>query len=125
MNGSPLISDPEQAILIAARTAHEANRVYCAGLGDSSQLPWEQAPEWQRNSALAGVRAIIARPNMCAEDSHECWMKMKREEGWIYGPVKDPEKRTHPCMVEYDQLPAAHRAKDTIFGAVVRGILGL
>lgn len=40
-----------------------------------------------------------------------------------FGPVKDPERKEHPCFVPYDQLPAAQRAKDHIFNAVVRAVL--
>ena len=36
------------------RSATEINRAYCAALGDTSQLPWDQAPEWQRQSAING-----------------------------------------------------------------------
>ena len=32
---------------LAAKTAHEVNRAYCQGLGDYSQLHWEEAPDWQ------------------------------------------------------------------------------
>jgi hypothetical protein len=39
-----------------ARITHEANRTYCQALGDDSQLHWDNAPEWQRESALAGVK---------------------------------------------------------------------
>jgi len=52
-------------------------------------------------------------------------MKQKRDDGWVYGEVKDPERKTHPCMVPYDDLPIEQRAKDTLFGATVRGVLGL
>ena len=39
-----------------ARVAHEANRAYCLSLGDPSQLPWEEAPDWAKESAIDGVR---------------------------------------------------------------------
>lgn len=38
-----------------ARIAHETNRVYCATLGDTSQPAWDDAPDWQRQSAIKGV----------------------------------------------------------------------
>lgn len=43
-----------------AKIAHEANRIYCQTLGDYSQPPWEDAPDWQKNSAIAGVQAYIS-----------------------------------------------------------------
>lgn len=109
----------------AARMAHEANRGYCEFLGDYSQPAWESAPQWQKDSAKNGVRAIAADPTLTPRKSHEGWMKQKTEEGWTYGPVKEPDIKEHPCMVPYDYLPTAQRAKDYIFGAIVRASLHL
>lgn len=115
--------DQNQQIEAAARAAHEANRAWCIAMGDTSQPSWDEAPEWQRSSAIKGVELILAHPDTTPEQSHEGWLKEKADTGWKYGPVKDVEKKEHPCFVPYDQLPAAQRAKDHIFGAVVRAVL--
>lgn len=104
-------------VIACARAAHEANRAYCAAWGDFSQLPWEDAPGWQKDSAINGVEGVLAGNN--AEQSHESWLKQKIADGWKFGPVKDPEKKEHPCMVPYAELPAEQRGKDSIFVAVV------
>jgi RyR domain-containing protein len=103
-----------------ARVCHEVNRAYCQSLGDISQPSWEKAPQWQRESAMTGVAAIVANPATTPEQSHEGWLEQKRAAGWTYGPVKDAEKKEHPCFVPYEQLPMEQRAKDYLFGAVVR-----
>ena len=103
-----------------ARIAHEANRAYCRTIGDRSQPPWDDAPEWQRDSAVAGVEATLADPDRTPEESHAGWMAQKQKDGWRYGHTKDPENKRHPCMVPYDELPADQRTKDHIFVAVVR-----
>lgn len=107
----------------AARAAHEVNRAYCIVLGDMSQPAWEDAPDWQRSSALNGVRGVIA--GNTPEQSHESWLAEKTATGWKFGPVKDPDKKEHPCFVPYAELPAAQKAKDALFVAAVRGVLGL
>lgn len=111
------------AINAAAQAAHEVNRAYCAGLGDDSQPAWDNAPDWQRSSAIAGVEAVAADPVMTAEAQHKCWLTAKAADGWKFGPVKDVDRREHPCFVPYADLPAAQQIKDTLFGATVRGIL--
>jgi len=105
-----------------ARACHEVNRAYCASQGDHSQPPWEDAPEWQRASAINGVTYALQHPQAKPADSHESWLAEKRADGWRYGEVKDPAARTHPCFVPYDQLPPAQKAKDYIFLAVVRAM---
>jgi len=110
-------------IALAARTAHEVNRAYCAGLGDHTQVRWEDAPEWQRLSALNGVRGVIK--GNTPEQSHMSWLSEKAAAGWKYGAVKDVEAKTHPCFVSYGELPAAQQYKDTLYVTTVRGVLGI
>lgn len=108
-----------------AKVAHEINRAYCAALGDTSQQAWDDAPDWQRASAIKGVEFHIANPDAPPSASHESWYKEKEADGWVFGETKDPVAKTHPCMVHYDQLPAAQQAKDYLFIAVVRQLLPL
>ena len=109
----------------AARAAHEANRILCLALGDNSQPKWEDAPDWQRSSAIKGVQMISDDPSTSPEQSHEGWLAEKSATGWKYGPVKNPETKEHPCFVPYAELPEAQRLKDDMFGLVVRAVLGV
>lgn len=102
-----------------ARAAHEINRAYCAALGDVTQPAWEDAPAWQKSSALAGVDMHLANPDATPEDSHASWLAQKLAEGWKYGPVKDVAKKEHPCCVPYAELPAEQKAKDYLFRRTV------
>lgn len=122
-----ITQDYERAVEACACAAHMANRAYCQAIGDESQPIWEEAPAWQRSSAINGVKAAL-NPEQTPRNSHEGWLAQKRAEGWRYGPVKDPDKKEHPCFVEYDELPAEQRVKDDIFLATVRSmarVLGL
>ena len=107
---------------LIARVAHEINRAYCASLGDTSQPAWEDAPEWQKASALVGVSMHLANPDATPEQSHESWLAQKVAEGWKYGPVKDAEKKEHPCFRPYAELPAEQKAKDYLFRGVVHAL---
>jgi hypothetical protein len=106
-----------------AQICHEANRTYCHTIGDDSQPEWEFAPDWQRQSAINGVNFHMFEHSQgrkpLASASHESWMKEKAEQGWKYGPVKNPETKEHPCFLPYDQLPLEQRMKDYIFGSIV------
>jgi hypothetical protein len=106
-----------------AQVCHEANRAYCVTQGDDSQPSWDDAPDWQRESAIAGVTGILDGRITSPEESHCSWLVHKTREGWTYGPVKCPEKKEHPCMVPYPELPAAQRRKDHIFHAIVNAWL--
>lgn len=103
-----------------AQIVHEANRAYCQTIGDESQVSWDEAPEWQRVSAVKGVEGILAGAITRPEQSHESWLDEKARTGWRFGPVKNAETKEHPCFVPYGQLPPEQQAKDAIFFAIVR-----
>lgn len=106
-----------------ARIAHEVNRAYCAAIGDSSQPKWDDAPEWQKQSAMAGVKAHIDNPYLTPEQSHEKWLEHKKAEGWTWGEVKDEQKKEHPCFRPYKELPTEQQVKDYLFRAVVHAMV--
>ena len=85
------------AVTLAAKSAHEANRILCLALGDTSQPKWSDAPDWQKSSAIKGVEMILNNPETTPEQSHEGWLVEKAATGWKYGTVKNPETKEHPC----------------------------
>jgi hypothetical protein len=105
-----------------ARIAHEVNRAYCLALGDTSQVPWQDAPQWQRTSAINGVQFHLGNPTAGPDHSHNEWLREKERDGWKYGPVKNPALKEHPCFVPYDQLPVEQKAKDYLFRGVVHAL---
>ena len=105
-----------------AKVCHEANRAYCAALGDFTHLPWANAPSWQRSSAANGVRFHLGNPDAGPDHSHVEWMKEKVSLGWTWGPEKNEVTKQHPCMVPFNELPALQQVKDFIFRAVVHAM---
>jgi len=108
-----------------AEVCHETNRAYCAVIGDNSQLSWAMSPEWQRTSAINGVQFHLNNPDAKPSHSHDSWLKEKCDAGWKFGPVKDAEKKEHPCFVSYEDLPSEQKAKDALFIGVVHALRGL
>lgn len=106
-----------------ACVCHNANATYCQLLGDYSAVIWGDAPDWQKDSAIAGVHAIMLNPDTTSEQIHQGWLARKAAEGWVCGPIKDADSKTHPCMLPYEQLPEDQRRKDALFGAIVRALL--
>lgn len=110
-------------VLMIAKACHEVNKVYCESIGDNSQVSWNDAPQWQKDSAMSGVRYHLHYPDSTPEDSHNSWLKEKTENGWSYGPVKDPDKKQHPCYLPYSQLPKEQQLKDSFFVAIVKSFI--
>ena len=102
-----------------AKICHEANKAYCATIGDDTQPSWEDAPERQKESAINGVRFHCLNENTTPADSHNSWLKEKTEQGWSWGEIKDAEKKEHPCFTAYENLPKSQQIKDYIFKNIV------
>lgn len=105
-----------------ARICHEANASYCDSLGDHSQTSWDDAPDWQKESAISGVEFHLANRDASASASHESWLKEKVDSGWVYGDVKNPDLKRHPCIVPFDQLPREQQAKDYLLKGIVHSL---
>lgn len=105
-----------------AKACYEANRTYAASLGDTSFGPWEEAPDWQKLTNIKGVLYKLNNPDVTPEMSHESWLKEKAETGWVYGEVKDAEKKTHPCIKPYNELPKEQQFKDALFLSIVNAL---
>ena len=80
--------------------------------------PWDEAPDYQVREAVAGVREVLRNPGLTAEQSHELWMDRMRADGWTYGEVKDPARKTHPTLLPFGELPPEQQLKDRLFIAV-------
>lgn len=114
--------DYENLIEILARAAHEANRAFCIFNGDNSLLPWDETAEGIKKSAISGVMFFLEK-NATPQEQHAEWSKFKIAQGYVYGEVKDDEKKTHPCLVPYEELPAFQQAKDKLFQDSIRSML--
>lgn len=111
--------------ILIAMICHETNRAYCQALGDDSQPPWELAEKWQIESAINGVQFHLDNPTAGDAASHENWLKEKYDTGWQYREVKDPERKLHPCMVPFKDLPLDQQIKDKLFRQTVHALLPL
>lgn len=109
-------------VVAIAQIAHEANRAYCVSIGDHSQQEWDASPEWQRHSAIDGVVFHLENPEAGDAASHDNWLRAKVKDGWVYGSVKDPDKKQHPCMVPFTALPPEQQKKDALFRAIVHAL---
>jgi hypothetical protein len=105
-----------------ASVCHEANRAICEAAGDMSQKSWNEAEDWQRESAIQGVQFAISFPDAPHSAQHGEWMNHKVQEGWGYGPIKDATLKEHPCMVPYEDLPFEQKVKDHVFKAIVKSM---
>ena len=47
-----------------------------------------------------------------AEQVHDVWSQGRIAEGWTYGEERNDQKKTHPCLIPYADLPDSEREYD-------------
>ena len=55
-----------------------------------------------------------------ARNVHEVWAQARKAQGWNYGPKRNDELKTHPCLVPFDELPEIEKQydRDTAMGTL-------
>lgn len=106
------LTDAEVAEII-----HAANDAYNELRGERS-CSWADAPHALRQSVLAGVAAVRAGAIKTPEQAHEAWCAYKYNAGWTYGAEKSAVAKTHPCLMDYWDLPPDQQRKDALFFAL-------
>lgn len=112
LKNSPTIKD-------VARLCHELHRLWSQFLGDDKQPAWDDLPAWVQQVNISGVHYHLYNVATTPRDSHMVWLEQMQKDGWKWGKVKDPEKKEHPCMCSYDNLPWYKQAVDNLFYFVV------
>lgn len=57
---------------------------------------------------------------LVAKNVHEVWAQSRINQGWVYGPVRSDELKTHPCLVPYEDLSEVEKQydRDTAMGTL-------
>lgn len=116
--------DKSQQVEQVAKVCHETLRAFCQSLDDHSMLPWEEAPEWQKESSRAGVRSYFKKfadgIEPSPEETHVRWLEERQANGWKHGETKNHQTKEHPALVPYQNLSLDEKRKDYLFAAICR-----
>lgn len=64
---------------------------------------------------LSGVKLdekLQADIETISRNIHETWANQRMQAGWVYGDEVDLERKTHRCLVEYNELPESEKDVD-------------
>ena len=55
---------------------------------------------------------LLKLTELLAKNTHDVWAQSRLGEGYVYGPVRDDQAKTHPCLVPYEALPESEKDYD-------------
>lgn len=69
---------------------------------------------------------LVELTEKLAEHTHDLWSLNRLSQGWTYGPKRDDDLKTNPCLVPYSDLPDKEKDYDrnTALGTL-RAIIAL
>ena len=81
--------------------------------------PWGEREDAFRAQFLKVIhRQCGEQRSKSPEELHGSWMQAYFNMGWVFGEVRDTEKKTHPDLVPYADLGQLERDKDAVFVAL-------
>lgn len=69
-------------------------------------------PQPIETSAIRLPEELNPLVEQMAKNVHEVWAAGRIADGWTYGEKRDDEKKTHPCLVAYEELPESEKEYD-------------
>ncbi len=63
---------------------------------------------------------LLALAEDIARNVHEVWAQSRISQGWTFGPERDDNRKEHPCLIPYEELPEIEKAydRDTALGTL-------
>lgn len=72
----------------------------------------EYTPQPVDTSKLELTNELECLSELLAKNTHDVWAQGRINDGWTYGPVRDDNCKTHPCLVPYEELTESEKEYD-------------
>lgn len=69
-------------------------------------------PKPMDTSDICLSQDILELSELIAKNTHDVWSESRMKEGWVYGEMRDDEKKHHPCLIPYEDLPESEKEYD-------------
>lgn len=104
----------------AAIFVYEGARMQAAAVGAPIvPEPWSKRDEAFRAQFLSVIEMMTGPDRKSSpEELHDDWVRAYEAMGWRFGWERDPEAKTHPDMVPFEDLAFHEQIKDAVFVAL-------
>ena len=100
-----------------AKFIYEATRIE-AEWSNRSIVPeiWKQRDDKFKKQFVNIIEMYLEKDKLpTPEKAHDSWVVAYEKMGWKYGEKRDVDKKTHPDMLPFNELPKDEKDKDSIF----------
>lgn len=75
--------------------------------GAEPRTDWWFLPEDEQAMTMQAVTALRDAPEISPQQNHERWVEIMLERGWTIGPEVDLDRKEHPFLIPFEELPPA------------------
>ncbi|MCL2649937.1 MAG: RyR domain-containing protein [Candidatus Azobacteroides sp.] len=68
---------------------------------------------------------LLELTELLAKNTHDIWAQQRIAEGWKYGAERNDERKEHPCLVSYEDLPESEKEYDRNTAMETLRVIGL
>ena len=101
-----------------ARITHEADRIIRASMGQVLS-GWDRHEAGLKTEWRAKVGSLKGSDRITPQMRHDLWIQDMITAGWTQGTSVDSEKKTHPSICSYEDLPEQVHLLDDVFVILV------
>jgi hypothetical protein len=116
----------ERQVENIVHVCYEAIRAYVESIGVGDFPVWQKAPKHRQQMYRDGVEYYLGLLEVGRSANparrHRAWVDEKIADGWRYGAKIDADRKEHPWILDFEQLPVEKQCQDHIFAAVVAAI---
>ena len=107
----------EEEVELAAKAGHGAMQAVCEAFNLPKLGQWELCSDWYKASIVNQVEQILKTAPSC-RTMHNRWVKGRTHQGWVLGE-KNRDAKTHPHIMDFNDLPVEVKLKLKVFRATV------
>ena len=73
-------------------------------------MPYKPAPIDTSKVRLSPE--IVKLTETLSKNTHEVWAQERIAQGWRFGRTRNDERKEHPCLIPYEELPESEKVFD-------------
>jgi ryanodine receptor 2 len=86
--------------------------IFWGAVAPSKGMPVTYEPKPIDTSHIKLREQILELTEMLGRNSHDVWARQRLADGWRFGATRNDQRREHPCLVPYEELPESEKQYD-------------
>jgi len=106
-----------------AQISYETARAWSRVTGGERLPSWGSLSDREKRRAISDAERLRPPPEATLAEWHAARVAEMKADKWVYGEKKDTDRKVHPCLVPFEDLPRSEIVKIGLFIKLTRSLL--